>query len=99
MKLTETKLRKIIKEEIKSIRIEGNRPLHQIAREISQDWKKVNYAAKPYLEAMSTLDSIKDNYYMDSGLSIVAYFLSNASTWRGEKAKMIKKELKGMMKG
>ncbi len=74
-----------------------SRPLHEIAREIRRDWgAKVNYAAKPYLEAMSCLDSIRDNYYDDSAQSVVAYFLANASTWRGETAKRIKAELKAM---
>ena len=56
------------------------RNLFEIAAEIKKDWKPVNYAAVPYLDAMTTLSSINDNYYMDSGSSIVAYFLSNAST-------------------
>jgi hypothetical protein len=74
------------------------RPLYEIAKEIRKDWKSVNYAAKPYLDAMSTLNSVQDNYIMDSGRSVVAYFLSNASTWRGEKAREIKKELNGMIR-
>ncbi|HXB10845.1 MAG TPA: hypothetical protein VNZ45_02580 [Bacteroidia bacterium] len=75
------------------------RSLHTIAAEIYADWgSKVNYAAKPYLEAMSTLDSIKENYMYDSGKSIVLYFLANASSWRGETAKRIKAELKAMCK-
>lgn len=74
------------------------RPLHVIAREIYRDWKPVNYAAKPYLEAMSSLDSIADNYGYDSGRSIVAYFLSNASQWKGDTARRIKMELKSMLK-
>ena len=78
---------------------EGKRTLSQIAREIATDWKKVNFAAKPYLDAMFSLDSISDNYGQDSGSSIVAYFLSNASSWRGPKAKEIKKELNKMLKG
>ncbi len=74
------------------------RPLSEIAMEIKRDWgDKVNYAAEPYLDAMMTLDSIDDNYMFDSGRSIVAYFLSNATTWRGETAKRIKKELKNML--
>lgn len=72
------------------------RPLYQIASEISRDWTKVYFGAVPYLEAMSTLDSIEDNYICDSGKSVVIYFLSNASTWRGETAKRIKLELKKM---
>jgi hypothetical protein len=34
---------------------------------------------------------------MDKGKSIVLYFLSNAGSWRGDKAKEIKKELKQMV--
>lgn len=75
------------------------RPLSQIARDISADWgNKVNYAAKPYLDAMASLDKITDNFIHDSGKSVVLYFLSNASTWRGEKAKAIKAELKQLCK-
>jgi hypothetical protein len=75
------------------------RPLHEIAREIKKDWgTKVNFAAKPYLDAMASLDSVNDNYGWDSGKMIVLYFLSNASTWRGETAKRIKAELKAMTK-
>jgi len=78
------------------------RPLYEIATEIKSNWKlensgtELNYGAVPYLDAMSTLDKIEDDYFMDSGKSIVIYFLSNASTWRGTKAKEIKKELKAM---
>ena len=80
------------------------RPLYEIAREIRQNWKKsisgtdLNYAAIPYLEAMETLDKISDRYIMDSASSIVAYFLGNASTWRGETAKRVKAELNQMLK-
>ena len=70
------------------------RPLYEIAAEIKADWKKVNFAAKPYLDAMSTLTSVNDNYCFDSGRSIVLYFLSNAGTWKGETAKRVKAELK-----
>lgn len=74
------------------------RSLSIIAREIGSDWKPVNFGAVPYLNAMSTLNSINDHYYLDSGSSIVAYFLSNAGTWRGEVARNIKKELNKMLK-
>jgi len=46
---------------------------------------------------MATLNSINDTYGWDSAESIVRYFLANASTWRGETAKTIKKELKAMV--
>jgi hypothetical protein len=58
----------------------------------------VNFAAKPYLDAMSGMGDINGNYGWDSGKSIVAYFLSNASSWRGETAKRVKKELNQMLK-
>ena len=75
------------------------RTLCAIASEIRKDWKNVYFGAKPYLDAMSCLDSITDTYGCDTGNSIVAYFLCNASTWRGETAKRVKKELNDMLKG
>ena len=74
------------------------RPLYTIAREIRKDWKNVSPYAAPYLQAMSYLNSVDDNYIMDSGRSIVSYFLANAGSWRGETAKRIKAELKAMVK-
>jgi len=72
------------------------RPVYQIANEIERTWKKVNFAARPYLDAMKQLMDITDPYGHDSGKSIVLYFLSNAGTWRGEDARRIKAELKKM---
>lgn len=75
------------------------RSLSVIANEIRKDWgNKIYFGAVPYLEAMMTLDKITDKYMFDSAETIVIYFLSNASSWRGEKAKSIKKELKDMLK-
>lgn len=67
--------------------------LASIARFIFQDWKNVNYGAKPYLDAMLELNKITDNYYEDSGKTIVNYFLANATGYRGENARTIKKYL------
>jgi hypothetical protein len=72
------------------------RPLHVIARDIYQAWPKVNYAAKPYLEAMRELSSINDRYGYDDARSIVLYFLSNAASFRGDSAKTLKLELKAI---
>lgn len=74
------------------------RPLYEIARDIRRNWKNVWFGAKPYLQAMGTLTSISDNYGLDSGKSIVLYFLSNAATWRGPEARRIKAELKALLK-
>ena len=70
------------------------RPIHQIASEIKRVWAKPYFGAVPYLDAMLSLRSISDNYGYDSGRSIVLYFLSNATYWRGEDAKRIKAELR-----
>jgi len=70
------------------------RSISTIAREIRADWTKPYFGAVPYLQAMHSLDSIDDDYYEDSGKSVVLYFLANASTWKGEKARAIKAELK-----
>jgi|TARA_R110000824_G_scaffold25007_1_gene87513 hypothetical protein len=85
------------KQMIKNKQQEQTRPVHIIAAEIEDTWPKVNYAARPYLDAMHELININDHYAMDRGTHIVAYFLSNASTWRGDDARRIKKELKAMM--
>lgn len=70
------------------------RSLYEIAREIRADWKKVYFGAVPYLEAMEQLNCIHDRYGMDDAHTIVLYFLSNATTWRGETARRVKAELK-----
>lgn len=74
------------------------RSLELIARDIRRNWKPVNYAADPYLDAMAQLDKITDTYFSDSAASVVRYFLSNATTWRGDVARHIKAELKEMLK-
>ena len=74
------------------------RPIHEITNEILADWKKPYFGAVPYLSAMQTLSSITGEYYADSASSVVAYFLGNATTWRGETARRIKKELNEMLK-
>lgn len=75
-----------------------SRPLYEIAKEIRNDWKKVSPYALPYLDAMRELNSINDDFYCDSGRSVVAYFLSNSTTWKGEVARRVKLELKEMLK-
>ena len=72
------------------------RSIRSIALDIRREWAKVNYAAKPYLEAMMELDSINDKYGFDNARSIILYFLSNASSFRGERAKALKAELKAL---
>jgi hypothetical protein len=72
------------------------RPIYEIAADIRRNWAKPNYAAVPYLNAMSELNSIDDNYYADTAKYVVTYFLSNARAFRGEDAKRLKAELKSL---
>lgn len=80
----------------------SERPLLDIVREIRETWvnktgPSVYFGAVPYLEAMENIAGLGNDhhpFYEDSAKSIVVYFLSNASTYRGEAAKRIKAELK-----
>ena len=75
------------------------RPICEIAREIRSSWgAKIYFGAKPYLNAMLSLNSINDKYMLDDADMIIRYFLANATTWRGEDARRIKKELNSMLK-
>lgn len=81
--------------------------LHAIAKIIGKDWPKVKeegtpsdfgnigqHPANPYWQAMSAMTHINDKFGLDSGTEIVARFLGNAGSWRGEQAKIIKHELR-----
>jgi hypothetical protein len=62
-------------------------------------WKRASAtAAIPYLNAMTELDTLDEMYHQDSARSIVLYFLSNATSWRGDAARRIKAELREMLK-
>jgi hypothetical protein len=78
--------------------VKTSRPIYEIANEIKKDWKKIYFGAVPYLDAMETLTTPTDKYGFESGKSIINYFLANAGTWRGDKAKAIKSELKAIVK-
>ena len=81
-----------------------HRPLHKIAAEIDADWPLDSKSpvsrhwAEPYLNAMRSLNSIEDSYGADDARSVVLYFLSNATQWRGPTAKRIKAEVKEILK-
>ena len=78
------------------------RPLYSIADDITADHraqgKKLYFGAVPYVQAMQSLDKATESYGADSAKTIVVYALSNLSTWRGEKAREIKKELNAILK-
>lgn len=77
------------------------RSLYDIASDIIADYgdrrKNLPYGADPYVRAMQSLDTIDDYYYNDPGRDIVIYALSNLNGWRGETARRVKAELKGML--
>jgi hypothetical protein len=64
---------------------------------VRRDWSRVSFAAEPYLAAMEALETVDEDYGADSGRSVVLYFLSNASSWRGPVARSCKRELKAMV--
>ncbi len=69
------------------------RTIKQIDSEINDNWTNINDYALPYLHAMYELECIDDSFGLDSSKSVILYFLANATTWKGEKAREIKKEL------
>jgi len=78
----------------------------KLADIIHQDWKKLprggrelsQHPAGHYLMAMFNLEEITDKYGCDSGSSVVSYFLSNATGWRGDVARQVKAELNKRLK-
>lgn len=71
-----------------------NRKIHLIAADILKEWKNVNFAALPYLSALMTINTINDHFGHDDARSMIRYALSNMSSFRGERAKELKQELK-----
>lgn len=78
---------------------EKKRTFAAIAADIRSDWLNVYFGAVPYLEAMLTLDTVdpEASYINVSARDVVTYFLANANTFRGAKAKKLKAELKSMI--
>jgi hypothetical protein len=80
----------------------GPRSLSTIAGEImGSPWYRSSSSiyARDYVEAMSRLNKITDQFFADTAESVVRYALSNLSTWRGDQARAIKAELKDLLKG
>ena len=78
------------------------RPISEVANEIVND---PNYRKMPskiyadaYVQPMRSMNDIEDNYFADTGVSIVSYALSNLSSYRGDTARRVKSELKDMLK-
>lgn len=72
------------------------RALCTIAREIQTIWPKPYFGAVPYLNALTRLNTVSDKFGEDDAKTMIIYFLSNATSWRGDDARRIKAELKKM---
>jgi hypothetical protein len=89
-------------DQAKAIPAAGPRSLSTIAGEImGSPWYRSNSSiyARDYVEAMSRLNKITDQFFADTAESVVRYALSNLTTWRGDQARAIKAELKDLLKG
>lgn len=70
------------------------RPIYHIAQDIVDEWKNPSPYALPYLEALLCLEDKDDFYGADDAKGIILYFLSNATGFRGTRARELKLELK-----
>lgn len=95
MKITKKNLQKLVEQVVAN---KGPRSIRAIAEEIESVWPSPSRDARPYLDAMHSLDVMTDRYQLDGANGIVAYFLSNARTFKGPDAKRIKSELNKMLK-
>ncbi len=75
-----------------------NLKIHEIADIISATWHNVSPYASLYLTAMHYLETVHEFYGVDSGETVVAYFLENAQTYQGAIARLVKAELKRRIK-
>ena len=80
------------------------REIHEIAREIDSLWvdkkgnpAKARWCAEGYLDAMKTLQSMDQMYFLDTAVSVVLYFLANAAQFRGADARRLKDELRAQL--
>ncbi len=77
--------------------------ISELAYAIKKNWRATSkngiyFGAVPYLDAMTCVNTLEDRYLFEDGRTQVIYFLSNASTWKGEVAKAIKAELNKRLK-
>ena len=69
------------------------------AEVIHDDWgEKISPYAAPYIDALSYLKTLDNDFGADSAKTVIAYLLSNLRTWRGETARRVKAELNEIFK-
>lgn len=54
--------------------------------------------SRPYLEALTTCESLADTYGADSADMLARYALSNLTTWRGANARAWKAEINARLR-
>lgn len=69
-------------------------PLFRIAELVASDWQRPYFGAEPYIRAMRGLRGMNDYFGVEAARDIVPYFVSNARTWKGDVARLVKAELK-----
>lgn len=77
------------------------RTLDELGNLMRRSWSRdgqVSPAAKPYLDALVSLQTMDDSYGADSASNIITYLLGNSTGWKGETAKFVKNELKRRLK-
>jgi hypothetical protein len=72
--------------------------IKEIAQFIIEDWSKQGPVPKTYLEPMLEIETLDEMYGADTATSVVAYFLSSASRWKGDIARVTKKHLENLLK-
>lgn len=72
--------------------------IREIAQFIIEDWSKQGPVPKTYLEPMLEIETLDEMYGADTATSVVSYFLSSASRWKGDIARVTKKHLENLLK-
>ena len=77
-------------------------PLHEIAAAIVDDFvvanRAMSYELAACVDAMPDLTHLHEPYLAERSSSVVACFMGSASSWRGERARRLKAELRGALK-
>ena len=53
--------------------------------------------SRPYISAMLEIEDIQGKYYLDTAYEVVLRCLCNLQSWRGERARELKAELKALL--
>ena len=72
----------------------------ELVRLVRRDWTDPWFGAVPHLHAMEAVTAanpetgLRDAFGLDPAGAAGAYFIGNAAQWKGETARVVKKELK-----